>query len=73
MRMKLLGDGELFDLFVGGQATVEEIAQLDLGTLTRQIAELRRDEPDDITMTNAEIAAGIYRYVTRDTENREKK
>ena len=62
MITEFLSDCDLFDLFVGGQTSIEEIAQLDIGMLTRQVSELRRDEPDDIAMTDAEVATSILRY-----------
>lgn len=53
---------ELFDLFVGGQADTTDIVQLDLATATRQIHELRQDEPDDIQMSDEQIATAILDY-----------
>jgi len=59
---------QLFDLFVGGQATTADIAAMDLATVTRQVGELRQEDPagDDIPMTNAEIAALILDYAHLD-------
>jgi hypothetical protein len=57
-----MNPGQLFDLFVGGQTTTGEIAAQDLGTITRQIRELRQSEPDGINMTDAEIAQAILEY-----------
>jgi len=56
--------GELFDLFCGGQTTVEEVYGMTITNLHRQIKELRADEPDEIDMTDGEIADEIYRYAT---------
>ncbi len=50
---------ELFDRFVEKSVTAAEIAAMDVAVLTRQIAEMRADEPDDIDMTDAEIAKAI--------------
>ena len=56
---------ELFELFVGGQATSEEIASMDLSTITRQIEGMRQDDPDNIQMTDKEIAQAILNYAKK--------
>ena len=53
---------ELFDRFVAHGVTTAEIAPMDPADLTRQIAQMRGDEPDSLHMTSAEIAARILHY-----------
>ena len=53
---------QLFDLFVAHGITTTEITQMDINTVTQHIAELRRDESDDIPMTDWEIAQAILDY-----------
>ena len=52
---------ELYDLFVG-EARAGAIAVNSLKNLTRQVREMRTAEPDDIEMTDAEIAVTIQEY-----------
>lgn len=54
----------LFDLFVGGQASVQDIAPMDVDTIAAQVGEMRADDPDDIPMTDHEIAQAIHDYAT---------
>lgn len=58
---------DLFDLFVGHSTTVAEIAAMDENDIERQIHEMRQDEPDDLELTDAEIADGIYRFAVAET------
>jgi hypothetical protein len=53
---------ELFNLFVGDHVIPAEIAGLRLATVARQVGELRRLEPDDIAMTDEEIARAILEF-----------
>ena len=53
---------QLFDLFVAPGITTTDIAQMDVNTVTQHVAEMRRDEPDDIPMTDWEIAQAILDY-----------
>ena len=53
---------ELFDLFVAHGTSVQEIAQCDAGMLTRQIAEMRKTEPDKIPLVNWQISDMIVKY-----------
>ena len=59
---------ELFDRFVGGQATAAEIARLDAHITAEQIHEMRESEPDDIDMGDHEIAEAILQYAIADQE-----
>lgn len=61
-----MSGAELFDLFVGGQTTTEEIAKVGVHVLAYQIQGLRAVEPDDIPMTDKEIAQAILDYARQD-------
>ena len=56
---------QLFDLFVAHGTTREEIAKMNINTITRHIAEMRRDEPDDILLTDEQIAEKILSYARK--------
>ena len=56
---------QLFDLFCGGQVHPSEIAAMDLETVTRQIHELREAEPDEIPMSDQEIAGHVLDFARR--------
>jgi len=57
---------ELFDLFAAHGVTTAEIAAMDVDTVTRHVAEMRQDEPDDLPLTNVEIARAILDYARED-------
>jgi len=59
---------ELFDRFVVGQATTAEIATADVAdwAYAQQIHEMRESEPDDIDMSDLEIAEAILAYAVAD-------
>ena len=59
---------ELFDRFVVGQATTAEIATADVAdwAYAQQIHEMRESEPDDIDMSDLEIAEAILAYEVAD-------
>ena len=59
---------ELFDRFVGGQATTQEIATANVAdwAYAEQIREMRESEPDDIDMSDREIAEAILAYAVAD-------
>lgn len=53
---------ELFDRFAAHIVTPQEVAAMDLAIVTDQISEFRLIDPDDIPMSNAEIAQAILEY-----------
>jgi hypothetical protein len=53
---------QLFDLFYDGRATLWEIGRMDLEAITRQIGELRQAGPDDLALSDKEIARRILEY-----------
>jgi hypothetical protein len=55
---------DLYDLFVAAGVTYEEIEAMDPETITRQVAELRSENPDDLDLTNDDIAQMIVRYAS---------
>ena len=55
---------ELFALFIADGITTEEVAVTDFGDLMRHIAERRQQEPDDIGLSDMEIAMRIQDYAT---------
>jgi hypothetical protein len=54
-------DAELFNLFIGEQATMDEVVEMKLGFIEHYIAEQRRAEHDDLP-SNYKIACAIWRY-----------
>jgi hypothetical protein len=63
-RSGCLNEMELFNMFVHAGVSTSEIAAMDSGMLTQQIAEMRSAEPDDLPYTDAEIADAILRYAS---------
>jgi hypothetical protein len=55
---------ELFDLFAAPGVTLEEIAHMRLSVVRQHIRELRADNPDDIPLTDREIADELWMYAT---------
>lgn len=63
MLNKAMTTGEqLFEQFIAHRITVDEIAKMDFGDLMRQIAEMRQDQPDDLGLSDMEIAMRIQDY-----------
>ena len=52
----------LFDTFAAPGVTREEIAVMDIATITEHVAQLRGNEPDSILMTDSEIAEAILAH-----------
>ena len=65
-RSNKMTGAELFDLFVVHGVGTDEIARMSAGILAQQIHELRT-EPDDIDMSNGEIARAILAYAKEDS------
>ena len=57
-----MSGAELFDRFVAHGVGVRDIAKMEPETIARQVGELRHDEPDDIPMSDDEIARAIMDY-----------
>ena len=57
---------ELYDLFVDDGITFEEVAMTHFGDLIRYITGKRRKEPDDIGLSDTEIAMRIQEYATNE-------
>ena len=53
---------ELFNLFVEHSTTTAEIARMNVKTVEQHIREMRASEPDDILMSDREIARAILDY-----------
>ena len=66
----MMSKNELFDRFTAHGTTTAEVAAMGLETVTRQIGEMRRDEPDDLPLTDAEIARAVLDYAQEDVEAR---
>jgi hypothetical protein len=61
-----MNGSELYDLFAA-DATMEDIARMDVTTeVVDQIRELRQSEPDNIDMTDEEIAAAIVKFARKE-------
>ena len=58
----LIDGGELFDVFVAHGVTREEIASMDLETVTQHVREMRTADPDLLALTDEEIARAILKY-----------
>lgn len=58
----MITDEYFFDLFTAHGVTRQEIAQLNLETVTRQITELRQGQTDDLDLPNSEIAQRILDF-----------
>lgn len=56
-------DGEeLFDLFITDGTAIEKVAWTDFGDLVRRITVIRQREPDDIGLSDIEIAMRIHDF-----------
>jgi hypothetical protein len=57
---------QLFDLFVEHSITAQEIAAMNLTDIERGVHELRQaqPQPDNLPLSDAEIARAIYTYAT---------
>jgi len=53
---------QLFDLFVERSRTPAEVARMSVRAVERQVREMRASEPDDIPMSDREIAQAILDY-----------
>lgn len=53
---------ELYELFVAHETGPGEIAGMELALMAAQVGEMRRDEPDEIDMTDLEIAWAVQDY-----------
>jgi hypothetical protein len=61
--MERLDGEELFDLFTAQGVTREEVARLDLATVTLQVGQMRDADPfDDLEATDEEIAQAILEF-----------
>ena len=60
-KMNMTGE-QLFDLFVDGGTTTEEIAKMKFVTIVEQIREMRGNEPDNLLLSTVEIATRILHY-----------
>jgi len=58
---------ELFERFVAPGVGSAEIAAMDFDTLVQQIHEMRVSEPDDIPMTDRDIARGVLEHARENT------
>jgi len=57
---------ELVERFVAASADMSEVAAMNVDVLAQQIAEMRAAEPDDMPMTDREIAQEILDYARED-------
>lgn len=57
---------ELFDIFVAHGVTTAEIAAMDADIMTLHVKQMRQDEPDDLPLTNEEIARLVLDYAQAD-------
>ena len=55
-------NSELYDRFVAPGVTYLDVSQMGIVTIERQIAEMRQDEPDNIPLSDTEIAQRIIWY-----------
>jgi hypothetical protein len=53
---------ELFDLFAAHRGMVQEIARMDFPDVVRYIEEQRQEEPDAVSLSDAEIARRILDF-----------
>ena len=59
---------ELYALFIDDGITFEEVAVTDFGDMVRHIAEARLKEPDDIGLSDMEIAMRVQEYAAGDVD-----
>ena len=59
---------EMYDRFVFSGADMPAIAAMNLGTLTRQVHEMRQDDPDEDTASDAEIAIAIITHAKKNAD-----
>jgi hypothetical protein len=60
--IKTMNGSDLFDLFAAPETSPDDMVGMALETVTLQIGELRANEPDDIDMTDEEIAHDILKF-----------
>jgi len=53
---------ELVEMFVAASTDMSKIAAMDIEVIEQQIAGMRAEEPDNIPMTDREIAQEILDY-----------
>jgi len=53
---------DLYDMFVAPGVSYDDVAGMSGAEMERQIAEMRRDNPDDVPMTDDQIAQEVHRF-----------
>jgi len=53
---------QLFNLFVEHSTTAAEVARMSVKAVEQHVREMRASEPDDIPMSDREIARAILDY-----------